>query len=73
MTSGEPPVHRKARHYSWDGVAVVPYKEDTRALFRSITRQVLFADPQQGSELRYFEVAREASPASNAMSTPTMS
>ena len=57
MTSGEPPVHRKARNYRWDGVAVQPYKEDTRALFKAITRQVLFADPQQRSELRYFEVA----------------
>ena len=57
MNSGEPPVHRKARHYRWDGVAVMPYKEDARALFKSITRQVLFADPHQESELRYFEVA----------------
>ena len=57
MTSSQPPVHRKASDYRWDGVAVVPYKEDTRALFKSVTRQVLFADPQQGSELRYFEVA----------------
>jgi quercetin dioxygenase-like cupin family protein len=57
MTSAKPPVHRKARAYRWDGVAVVPYKEDTRALFKSITRQVLFADPYQESELRYFEVA----------------
>jgi len=57
MASAEPPVHRKARHYRWDGVAVVPYKEDAQALFKSITRQVLFADPHQGGELRYFEVA----------------
>jgi mannose-6-phosphate isomerase-like protein (cupin superfamily) len=57
MASGELPVHRKARNFRWDGVAVQPYKEDTRALFKAITRQVLFADPQQGSELRYFEVA----------------
>jgi mannose-6-phosphate isomerase-like protein (cupin superfamily) len=57
MTPGEPPVHRKAKDYRWDGVAVQPYKEDTRALFKAITRQVLFADPHQGSELRYFEVA----------------
>lgn len=57
MTSAVPPVHRKARDYRWDGVTVQPYKEDARALFKSITRQVLFADPQQGSELRYFEVA----------------
>jgi quercetin dioxygenase-like cupin family protein len=57
MTSAEPPVHRKARNYRWDGVALQPYKEDTRALFKSVTRQVLFADPRQESELRYFEVA----------------
>lgn len=57
MTSGNPPVHRKAKAYRWDGVAVMPYKEDARALFKSITRQVLFADPDQQSELRYFEVA----------------
>jgi mannose-6-phosphate isomerase-like protein (cupin superfamily) len=59
MTSAKPPVHRKARDYRWDGVAVVPYKEDTQAPFKSITRQVLFADPRQESELRYFEVAPE--------------
>jgi S-methyl-1-thioxylulose 5-phosphate methylthiotransferase len=57
MTSGEPPVQRKAKGYRWEGVAVQPYKEDARALFKSVTRQVLFADPQQESELRYFEVA----------------
>jgi mannose-6-phosphate isomerase-like protein (cupin superfamily) len=57
MNSSPPPVHRKARHYRWDGVAVMPYKEDAQALFKSITRQVLFADRHQGSELRYFEVA----------------
>ena len=53
----EPPVHRKAKDYRWEGVAVEPYKEDTRALFKSITRQVLFSDPAQESELRYFEIA----------------
>jgi len=57
MTSAEPPIHRKAKDYHWDGVEVMPYKEDARALFKSITRQVLFADPAQQSELRYFEVA----------------
>ena len=34
-----------------------PYKEDDRALFKSITRQVLFSDPELHGELRYFEVA----------------
>ena len=57
MTSGEPPVHRKAKDFRWDGVAVQPYKEDARVLFKAITRQVLFAPADQGSELRYFEVA----------------
>ena len=57
MTSASPPVHRKARDYRWEGVALQPYKEDDRALFKSVTRQVLFADPQHSSELRYFEVA----------------
>ncbi len=50
--------HRSAHpDYRWDGVELLPYKEDARALFKAVTRQVLFADPAQGSELRYFEVA----------------
>ncbi len=51
-------VHRKAADdYRWQGVEQRPYKEDDRALFRSITRQVLFSDPEMRGELRYFEVA----------------
>src|SRR5262249_56539455 len=50
-------IHRKAKDYRWDGVELLPYKEDGRALFKSVTRQVLFSDPAQQSELRYFEVA----------------
>jgi mannose-6-phosphate isomerase-like protein (cupin superfamily) len=50
-------IHREAQNFRWDGVEVLPYKEDDRALFKAITRQVLFSDPQQASELRYFEVA----------------
>ena len=34
----------------------LPYKQDDRALFKSITRQVLFADPQLHAELRYLEI-----------------
>jgi mannose-6-phosphate isomerase-like protein (cupin superfamily) len=57
-TSGERPVHRRAHSdYRWEGVAELPYKEDDRALFKSITRQVLFSDPELRGELRYFEVA----------------
>jgi quercetin dioxygenase-like cupin family protein len=50
--------HRGAHaDYRWDGVALLPYKEDDRALFKSITRQVLFSDSELHAELRYFEVA----------------
>jgi mannose-6-phosphate isomerase-like protein (cupin superfamily) len=57
MSSPDQPIHRKAKDFRWDDVDVLPYKEDARALFKSVTRQVLFSDPAQQSELRYFEVA----------------
>jgi mannose-6-phosphate isomerase-like protein (cupin superfamily) len=51
-------IHRRARaDYHWDGVEQLPYKEDDRALFKSISRQVLFSDPEMRGELRYFEMA----------------
>ncbi len=50
-------IHRKAKGYRWEGVEELPYKEDGRALFKSITRQVLFSDPALTGELRYFEMA----------------
>jgi quercetin dioxygenase-like cupin family protein len=57
-TTNEPVIHRGARaDYRWDSVEERPYKEDDRALFTSITRQVLFSDPELHGELRYFEVA----------------
>ena len=50
--------HRAARDdFRWDGVEMRPYKEDERALYKAITRQVLFSDPNMAGELRYFEVA----------------
>ena len=53
-----PAAHRRATaEHRWDGVECRPYKEDERALFKDITRQVLFCDPEMASELRYFEVA----------------
>jgi mannose-6-phosphate isomerase-like protein (cupin superfamily) len=55
--SGERTIHRKAKQYRWEGVDQLPYKEDDRALYKSITRQVLFSDPEMQGELRYFEVA----------------
>jgi len=54
------PVHRPATEdYRWEGVELLPYKEDGRALFKSITRQTLFSDPQMQGELRYFEMAAD--------------
>jgi len=50
--------HRAATDaFGWDKVELRPYKEDERALFKTITRQVLFSDPELHGELRYFEVA----------------
>jgi len=46
-----------AGDYRWDAVDVLRYKEEGTAPFKEITRQVLFAQPDQAAELRYFEVA----------------
>ena len=58
---GEAPMrvpHRTATdEFRWQGVEIRPYKEDERALYKTITRQVLFSDPEMAGELRYFEVA----------------
>lgn len=41
----------------WQDVEVLAYKQDERAPFRDVTRQVLFEDPALACQLRYFEVA----------------
>lgn len=46
-----------AGDYRWDEVDLLRYKEEGSAPFRDITRQVLFAQPDQASELRYFEIS----------------
>lgn len=46
-----------AGDYRWQGVELLRYKDEGTAPFRDITRQVLFAPPDQASELRYFEIA----------------
>jgi mannose-6-phosphate isomerase-like protein (cupin superfamily) len=57
---GDRPIHRKATDdYRWHGVDLLPYKEDDRALFKAITRQTLFSDPDLQGELRYFEMAAD--------------
>jgi mannose-6-phosphate isomerase-like protein (cupin superfamily) len=58
MTRSERKIHRAAkRNYRWHDVELLPYKEDDQEQFRSISRQVLFSDPQLAGELRYFEMA----------------
>jgi quercetin dioxygenase-like cupin family protein len=50
------PAHRAAHGHRWEEVELRPYKEDDRALFKTISRQILFSDPKLAAELRYFEV-----------------
>ena len=58
MRSGSGQTLRRAlADSSWTGVERLPYKEDEHALFKSISRQVLFSDPALAGELRYFEMA----------------
>lgn len=42
--------------FRWEDVDQLAYKEDAKAGFKAITRQVLFANPDLGCELRYFEM-----------------
>lgn len=42
--------------YRWDDVDVLEYKEEGSAPFRSVTRSVLFEEPELGFQWRYFEV-----------------
>lgn len=46
-----------AGDYRWDQVDRLQYKAEGSAPFKDITRQVLFNQEDQASELRYFEVA----------------
>ncbi len=50
-------MHRPFRpDFRWQGVERAPYKEDGTAPFKAIARQLLFAEPALGCELRYFEM-----------------
>ena len=53
----QPQFREFSQNYRWDDVACMPYKEDGAAPFKAISRQVLFAEPKLGCELRYFEMA----------------
>ena len=56
MDIEQQPNFRQFDGYRWDGVAHLPYKEEGAAPFKAISRQVLFAEPNLGCELRYFEM-----------------
>jgi quercetin dioxygenase-like cupin family protein len=57
MDIEEQPLFRAFHDYRWDDVTCMPYKDDGAAPFKAILRQVLFAEPSLGCELRYFEMA----------------
>jgi quercetin dioxygenase-like cupin family protein len=59
LTTDQRTLFRQFRDYRWESVASQPYKEDGAAPFKTIARQVLFADAQLDCELRYFEIAAE--------------
>ena len=44
-------------NFAWQGVDRLQYKDEGSAPFKDITRQVLFSQPDQTCELRYFEIA----------------
>ena len=46
-----------AGDFGWADVERLRYKDEGSAPFRDITRQLLFAQPDQDCELRYFEIA----------------
>lgn len=49
---------RQTEPFRWEGVPLLAYKEDGGTHFKSISRQVLFDDPDPaGTQLRYFEIA----------------
>ena len=58
MDIEQSPEKREFREgYRWDGVMHMPYKQDSSAPFKDVSRQVLFQEPGMGCELRYFEVS----------------
>lgn len=51
-----PPLRRQAGDFAWEGVERRPYKETDAALFKGISRQILFSEANLAGELRYFEI-----------------
>lgn len=52
---GTPPIRRYTGDGRWTDTALRPYKEEG-SLFRNVTRQNLFDDPDLACQWRYFEV-----------------
>jgi quercetin dioxygenase-like cupin family protein len=50
---------RAFQGFRWEGVELMPYKEEGSAPFKAISRQTLFKDPALACELRYFEMAAD--------------
>lgn len=49
-------IRRQTEDLRWESVPVQTYKNDGPTSFKDVTRQVLFAEPELASQLRYFEV-----------------
>jgi mannose-6-phosphate isomerase-like protein (cupin superfamily) len=49
-------VRRQTGEGTWEDVKVLRYKAEGSALFKDVTRQLLFGSAALGCELRYFEV-----------------
>jgi quercetin dioxygenase-like cupin family protein len=50
-------LRRRTAEGAWEGTDVLAYKEAGSAPFRTISRQILFDDPNLQCQLRYFEIA----------------
>ena len=48
-SSPERPAHRAAKGHRWEKVELLPYREDERGLFKTVSRQILFSDPELAS------------------------
>lgn len=56
MTEDGGTLRRRRENFAWDGVERLPYKETDAAIFKGISRQILFSDARLAGELRYFEI-----------------
>lgn len=57
MSDDNPLVRKHSGDYRWQQVDVLAYKQDPKAPFKDVTRQVLFEGKDLPAQLRYFEVA----------------